>query len=377
MLETSTQRETSEDYMLRALHLARQAQGMTSPNPAVGAVIVKDGEVVGEGYTQPPGSAHAEIVALRQAGERARGATVYVTLEPCCHHGRTPPCATALVAAGVAEVHVAMVDPNPLVAGGGLAVLREAGIRVVLGQHAAEAAELNEAFFKFIQTRRPFVAVKYAMTLDGKIATYTGHSRWVTGPEARRRVHELRRAADAVMVGIETVLADDPQLTVRLDESPLIPRQPWRVVVDSRCRIPLSARLLCDEHVTRTLIATTEVAPKEKGRELRSRGAEVLVLPPTAEGRVHLPSLMETLGGRGIINILSEAGGTLTAALFTERLVDKVYAFVAPKISGGEAATTPVDGEGVATMDAALPLTFVRVERLGYDVLLVARSKED
>ena len=362
--------EEHASYMARALALARRALGTTSPNPAVGAVIVKDGVVVGEGYTQPPGCAHAEVVALAQAGEAARGATVYVTLEPCCHHGRTPPCTTALIAAGVAEVRVATMDPNPLVCGKGIEALRAGGIRVALGEGEAAARELNEAFFKYITTGRPFVATKYAMTLDGKIATHTGHSRWVTGPEARRRVHELRAAADAILVGVGTVLADDPQLTVRLEGEGASQRQPWRVIVDSLCRTPLSARVLSDAFVRRTLIATTEQAPREKVAAVREAGAEVLVLP-LDEGRVDLRALAETLAGRGIISVLAEAGGTLTAGLLAAELVDKVYAFVAPKIVGGAAAPSPVDGEGVARMDGACRLRLTRVERLGEDLLIV------
>ncbi len=363
------------DYMLRALALARQALGTTSPNPAVGAVVVKDGVIVGEGFTQPPGSAHAEVVALRQAGERARGATVYVTLEPCCHFGRTPPCTAALIAAGVAEVRVATLDPNPLVAGKGGRELAAAGIRVVVGEQEAAARELNEAFFKFITTRRPFLSVKYAMTLDGKIATSGGHARWVTGPAARQHVHSLRAAADAVLVGIGTVLADDPQLTARPADDVPAPRQPWRVIVDSSCRTPPAARVLSDDFVARTIVATTPQAPAARLAAVRATGAEALVLPPVA-GRVDLAALAEVLAGRGIINVLAEAGGTLTAALFAAQLVDKVYAFVAPKIAGGAAAPTPVAGTGVATMDAALALRVAKVERLGDDVLIVAYTRE-
>ncbi len=365
----------SPDYMARALALARQALGATSPNPAVGAVIVKDGAIVGEGFTQPPGSAHAEVVALGQAGERARGATVYVTLEPCCHFGRTPPCTAALIAAGVAEVHVATLDPNPLVAGRGCRELAASGVRVVVGERQAEAREINEAFFKYITTRRPFLAVKYAMTLDGKIATSSGHARWVTGPAARLHVHTLRAAADAILVGVGTVLADDPQLTARPAGDAPAARQPWRVVVDSACRTPPSARVLSDGFVARTIIATTEQAPAGRLAAIRATGAEVLQLPATA-GRVDLAALAEVLASRGIINILAEAGGTLTAALFAARLVDKVYAFVAPKVVGGAAAPTPVGGAGIATMDAALPLRLAKVQRLGDDVLIVAYTCE-
>ncbi|MHB1133677.1 MAG: bifunctional diaminohydroxyphosphoribosylaminopyrimidine deaminase/5-amino-6-(5-phosphoribosylamino)uracil reductase RibD [Chloroflexota bacterium] len=358
------------DYMARALALARQAQGSTSPNPAVGAVLVKDGQVVGEGFTQPPGGAHAEIVALRQAGERAQGATLYVSLEPCCHQGRTPPCTQALLAAGIAEARVAMLDPNPRVAGGGIAQLRAAGVPVRLGEREAEAHELNEAFCKYIVSHAPFITAKYAMTLDGKIATVTGHARWVTGPAARQRVHELRRAADAVLVGVGTVLADDPQLTVRLDDQP-DHRQPWRVVADSRCRIPLGSRLLDDEHAARTMVITTPAAPAGAVAAVQARGAEVVVLPDR-EGLVDLLGLAETLAARGIINILAEAGSTLTAALFEQGLVDKIYAFIAPKVIGGAGAPTPVGGQGREHMDAALRLRVARTELLGGDLLVVA-----
>ena len=357
------------DYMSRALELAREALGSTSPNPAVGAVVVKDGAVVGEGSTQPPGGPHAEIVALRHAAERIRGASVYVTLEPCCHHGRTPPCTEALIAAGVGEVHAAILDPNPLVGGRGAAALRAAGIAVTVGEREAEARELNEAFFKYIATSRPFLAVKYAMTLDGKIATRAGHARWVTGPAARRRVHLLRRAADAILVGVGTVLADDPRLTVRL-EGDAAPRQPWRIVADTYCRIPPGARLLNDAQTGRTIVATTPASPLAARAEVAARGAEVLVLP-AHDGRVDLAALAEALAARGIINILAEAGSTLTASLFELGLVDKVYAFLAPKIVGG-AAPTPVGGVGVATMNAARGLRVARVEQLGHDLLLVA-----
>jgi diaminohydroxyphosphoribosylaminopyrimidine deaminase/5-amino-6-(5-phosphoribosylamino)uracil reductase len=361
--------ETSE-YMERALVLARQALGTTSPNPAVGAVLVKDGLIVGEGHTQPPGSAHAEIVALRQAGERARGATLYVTLEPCCHFGRTGPCTAAIIAAGVAEVRIATGDPNPYVNGCGIQEMEAAGIRVLMGEGAAEARELNEPFFHFIRSRRPFIAAKYAMSLDGKIATRTGHSRWVTGPEARQRVHALRGTADAVLVGVGTVLADNPQLTVRAPDDSPASRQPWRVVVDSTCRTPPTARLLSDAFVSRTIIATTPRAPRERLDAVQATGAEVLLLP-AYEHRVDLCGLAETLAGRGLINILAEAGGTLTASLFASELVSKVYAFLAPKIIGGVGAPGPVGGTGSETMDEAWQLRLAAVERLGDDVLLV------
>ncbi len=364
------------NYMARALTLARRALGSTSPNPAVGAVIVNNGVIVGEGYTQPPGGPHAEIVALRQAAERAQGATVYVTLEPCCHFGRTPPCTQALIKAGVNEVHAATLDPNPLVAGCGVKELRAAGLIVKVGEYEAEARQLNEAFFKHVTTGRPFLAAKYAMSMDGKIATASGNARWVTGPKARRRVHELRSTVDAVLVGVGTVLADDPSLTVRLGNE-RDRRQPWRVVADSLGRIPLTCRLLNDEYAGRTIVATTPATPSTALAAIRAKGAEALMLADR-DGRVDLPGLLEMLASRGAINILSEAGSTLSAALFSAGLVDKVYAFVAPKVVGGNGAPTPVGGEGVPTMELALPFQWQRVERLGDDLLLVAypRARE-
>ena len=265
---------TDAAYMGLALSLAERAVGSVSPNPPVGAVLVRDGEVVGEGYTQPPGQAHAEIVAIRQAGPRARGATLYTTLEPCNHQGRTGPCSEAIIEAGVAEVHSAVMDPNPHVKGGGLSRLSEAGIAVSTGEMAGEASRLIEAYAKLVTTGTPFVTAKFAMSLDGKIATRTGSSQWITGEEARAYAHRLRAASDAVMVGINTVLADDPRLTARDGSGEALGRQPLRVVVDSRGRIPREARMLGEPGST--LIVTGgagghEARPYDEGRERSSR----------------------------------------------------------------------------------------------------------
>jgi diaminohydroxyphosphoribosylaminopyrimidine deaminase/5-amino-6-(5-phosphoribosylamino)uracil reductase len=362
--------------MARALKLAERALGLSSPNPAVGAVLVKDGRIVGEGWTQAPGQAHAEIVALQQAGAAAAGATLYVTLEPCCHHGRTPPCSEAIVRAGVREVHIAMLDPSPWVAGGGQRHLERAGIMTVLGEHEQEARRLNEGYFKHVATGLPFVAVKWAMTLDGKIATRTGSAFWVTGPAARARVAQLRARSDAVLVGVGTVLADDPQLTVRPEllqaaapdqpaEPP--PRQPLRVVLDSRARTPPTARLL--QRNGHTLILVTDQAPADRRAALAAAGAEVLVVP-AQNGRVPLAHTLRLLGERGITSVLVEAGGTLVAALLEAGLVDKVYAFIAPKIVGGANALTPVEGTGLDDMAQALVLRDVTVEQLEDDLLV-------
>ncbi len=355
--------------MQRAIGLARQALGTTSPNPAVGAVIVKDGKAVGKGHTLPPGGHHAEIEALQMAGDLARGATLYTTLEPCCHFGRTPPCTRAIIAAGIKEVHVAAQDPNPLVAGKGSAELESSGIPVVVGDESYAAIELYEAFTKHILTGLPFVTAKFAMSLDGKIATRTGDSKWVTGPDARSYVQKIRRESDAIVVGVNTVLADDPQLTVRdADGSPLA-RQPLRVVLDSMAVTPADARLLGEPG--ETLIVVTEGAPEDRKEALRSEGAEVLFISPGSDGRPSLDRVMAELGKRGVVSLLAEAGGILQGALFDSGLVDKLYVFVAPVIIGGIEASSPVEGHGADRMPDANRLTRTRTEQVGGDWLII------
>ena len=365
------------DYMERALTLAKLALGHSSPNPAVGAVIVREGAVVGEGFTQPPGGLHAEIVALNQAGGQARGSSLYVTLEPCCHYGRTPPCSRAVVEAGVAQVHVAMLDPNPLVAGKGKAELEAAGISTFLGEKAQEAQELNEAYVKYITQKRPFIIVKFAMSLDGKIATRSGDSRWISGEASREWVHQLRAKVDAVLVGVDTVIADDPELTARPGEvvGPSAIRQPLRVVVDSRGRMPLNARML--RATGKTLVATTMVMPPYKRQRLNDAGGEVLILKEQ-DGRVDLRLLLDHLGQREVTSVLVEGGSAVLGSFFDERLVDKVYAFIAPVIIGGIEAKTAVGGKGVARMAEAIRLEQIRTENLGNDLLMTgypARGK--
>ncbi len=362
-----------ERFMRRALELAARARGRTSPNPVVGALVVRDGRVVGEGYHHRAGTPHAEVHALRAAGERARGATLYVTLEPCNHYGRTPPCTEAIIAAGIARVHMAMLDPNPLVNGRGQARLEAAGIPTTVGLCGKEAAELNEAFSTHITTGRPFVIAKFACSLDGKIATATGESRWISGPEARRRVHELRDQVDAIMVGSRTVLLDDPRLTTRL-ERPADPERgshhPLRIVADSRGRVPLEARIFDPALPGRTLVAATAAFPPERRRELARRGIEVLALPADPDGRVDLTALLDELGRRQVLSLLVEGGGTLLASFFRAGLVDKVLAFVAPLIIGGQEAPSVVAGLGVTHLEQATRLERVRVERVGEDILV-------
>ncbi len=355
------------DYMKRALELARTRQGRTRPNPTVGAVLVKNGRIIGEGVHRRAGEPHAEIVALQQAGEEARGATLYVTLEPCSHHGRTPPCVDAIIAAGIKEVHMATIDPNPLVAGRGKARLEAAGIRVVVGEHEDEARRLNEGFMHWITTRRPFIVAKFAMSLDGKIATRTGEARWITGEAARRWVHELRDRMDAILVGVNTVVQDNPRLTTRLPKSDV--HHPIRIVLDSRGRAPLHARLF-DPHLPgETWVMTTEKMPLHHRRALEAQGIRVVELP-AEEGRVSLTALLEFLGREEITSLLVEGGATVLGRFFDERLVHKVHAFVAPVIIGGAQAPTAVGGTGIARLADALRLSPVEVERVGDDVLI-------
>ena len=363
------------DAMAQALTLARLALGSVSPNPAVGAVLVRDGKVVGQGHTQPPGEDHAEIVALKQAGEKARGATLYVTLEPCCHQGRTPPCTGAIIQAGVRAVHAAMLDPNPKVAGKGVKELEAAGIRVVVGEGAAEAAEITEAYAKHITTGLPFVSAKFAVSLDGKIATRTGDSRWISSEDSRRYVHSLRHATDAIMAGVSTVLADDPRLTARGGggQGGTGHRQPLRVIVDSSGRTPPGARLF--QEYGQTLIVTGGPLKPEPQTAFAAAGAEVIEVP-LGDGRVDLAAMLAKLGERGVTSVLVEGGGSLLGSLFDAELVDKVVAFVAPIIIGGDKAATPVGGHGVAQVADAWRLNRVKVDRFDNDIMVSGYLRE-
>ena len=357
--------------MAAALALAQRALGRTAPNPAVGAVVVQAGEIVGKGATRPPGGPHAEVVALAEAGAAARGATLYVTLEPCCHFGRTPPCTDAIVAAGVARCVVAVADPFPLVNGGGITRLRDAGIAVDLGLMEQEAVALNAGFFARVRTGRPLVVAKYAMTLDGRIATRTGHSRWITGEPARLAVHVLRDRSDAIVAGAGTIAADDPALTTRLPDELAGdggPHHPLRIVVDGRGSSPLAARVFDPALPGQTLVATTAASSPGWRSALAARGVAVDILG--ADPEIDLGLLLDRLGERGVNTLLVEGGGRLHGAFFDAGLVDRVAAFVAPVMVGGEAAPGPVGGAGAATMAEAVRLTGVRLRRLGDDLLI-------
>ncbi|MHB1041900.1 MAG: bifunctional diaminohydroxyphosphoribosylaminopyrimidine deaminase/5-amino-6-(5-phosphoribosylamino)uracil reductase RibD [Eubacteriales bacterium] len=352
--------------MKMALDLAARARGRTSPNPMVGAVVVKDGAVIGKGYHLRAGTPHAEVLALEEAGAAAAGATLYITLEPCCHHGRTGPCTEAVIAARVARVVVAMADPNPLVAGEGIRRVREAGTEVTCGVMGGEAARLNEVFIKYITTRMPFVVAKAAMSLDGKIAARTGKSKWITGPEARDYAHRLRDRYDAIMVGIGTVLTDDPSLTTRLPGGE--GRDPVRVILDSRARVPLSARVFDRDTAAPVIIAATEAAPQERVAALESAGAKVIV---AGEGpAVDIITLFKELAGQKITSVLVEGGAAVHASAFEAGLVDKVAWFIAPKIIGGKEAPGPVGGFGVEDPSHAVPLDITEIKRLGGDFCL-------
>ncbi|HWK45694.1 MAG TPA: bifunctional diaminohydroxyphosphoribosylaminopyrimidine deaminase/5-amino-6-(5-phosphoribosylamino)uracil reductase RibD [Stellaceae bacterium] len=335
---------TDLDHMRSALALARRGLGQVAPNPAVGCIILRDGQVVGRGWTQPGGRPHAETEALRRAGAAARGATAYVTLEPCSHTGRTPPCADALLDAGIARAVVAIEDPDPRVAGGGIARLRDAGVAVTLGCGAAEAAELNRGFLTRIERGRPLVTLKLATTLDGRLATHLGESQWITGEVARAWGHGLRRGHDAVMVGSNTVLADDPMLTCRLPglERPA----PTRIVVDGRLQTPLTAKLVSSAGAAPTLIVTLAGTDPLRAQAFVDCGVEVLELTADAEGNIDLAATFTALGGRGLTRVLVEGGARLAASLFRGGLVDRIEWFRSPAIMGGDGVPA-VQGFGV------------------------------
>ena len=354
-------------HMDRALSQASRSLGSVSPNPSVGAVVVKGGVVVGEGCTQPPGREHAEIMALQEAGAKAEGATLYSTLGPCNHQGRTPPCTAAIVSAGITEVRVAALDPNPNVAGGGVQALEEAGVRVRVGEGEKRAKLLMEAYLKYVENGMPFVTAKFAMTLDGKIATHTGDSKWISGDKARWAVHGMRNISDAIMVGINTVIADNPQLTARDERGKPRDRQPLRVIVDSRGRIPVNARMMSEPGDTLVAVSTAS----EEVRESLSEAGFGVVEAAADDGSVDLTALMLHLATElNVTSLCVEGGASILGSLFDNGLVDKVIAFVAPTIIGGGDAPSPVAGRGVELMAEAIKLECVKWDRYGRDMAI-------
>ncbi len=360
-----------EAFMREALAQAEQARGRTHPNPIVGALVVKGSRVLGRGHHARAGAAHAEVVALQDAGASADGADLFVTLEPCNHHGRTPPCTAAVLAAGIKRVFVGTRDPNRDVVGGGAARLRRAGVEVIVGVLEDECDHANEQWSRFITTGRPWVVLKAAVTLDGMLATASGDSRWVTGEPSRRRVHLLRNDLDAVLVGVNTVLADDPQLTVRLERprkmlgtqtiSNLPTRDPLRIVVDARGRTPTSARMLREPGSAATIVATTVAAPLAKRRALTRAGAELLLCKTERNGRVDLRNLLRQLGARGVTSILVEGGAAIHGSFLRARLWDELHLFVAPKLAG-QGARSWAGFAGPRSMADALKLQMVSVD---------------
>ena len=365
---------TPDRFIALALQQAAAVVGRTSPNPPVGAVVVRDGQVVGVGATQPAGGPHAERVALAAAGHRAQGADLYTTLEPCTFHGRTPPCTEAIIAAGIRRVFFIAHDPDPRMGAGATPVLQSAGIevhRITTG--AAVVAEQLAPFRCRVLSGRPLVTAKYAMTLDGRIATADGDSRWITGSAARTEVHRLRDRVDVIMVGVGTVLKDDPQLTTRLDQHWRMPRHPLRVIVDSHGRTPLEARVLSADLPGQTLIATVKPAPAWVSA-VQERGGKVVQCPPGTDGRVALKPLLCYLAEQGHNHVLVEGGATLLGALHTDGLIDEVWAFIGTRIVNDALAPAPMAGAGVPRMALAQPYRLRRIEQYDQDVLLIASS---
>jgi diaminohydroxyphosphoribosylaminopyrimidine deaminase / 5-amino-6-(5-phosphoribosylamino)uracil reductase len=365
--------KVDERYMRHALRLAEKARGRTSPNPMVGAVVVKGGHVIARGYHQQAGQPHAEAIALRKAGAAAKGATLYVTLEPCSHTGkRTPPCSPLVIQSGVKRVVIAMIDPNPRVSGGGISAIRKAGIEVVTGVLEPEAHRLNEAFIKHVTKRSPFVTLKIAQTLDGKIATAAGESKWITGKEARDAGHRLRDRNDAILVGINTVLKDNPSLTARLAGS----RDPLRVIVDSTLRISPKAKVIDQTSAARTIVATLANASKDKVKKLQTAGAEIMVVK-SDKGHVDLRDLMRKLGKMDVMSVLIEGGAEVNAAALRSGMVDKVVMFVAPTLMTGTDSLCSIGGVSPMKLGHAIKLQDVTSRFVGRDIMIEGYIKKE
>ncbi|WP_334296641.1 bifunctional diaminohydroxyphosphoribosylaminopyrimidine deaminase/5-amino-6-(5-phosphoribosylamino)uracil reductase RibD [Romboutsia sp. CE17] len=359
----------NQEYMRLAIEIAKKGAGKVNPNPMVGAVIVKDERVIGQGYHKYYGGNHAEVNAFENLSDNPEGATIYVTLEPCSHYGKTPPCVDKIIANKISKVVVGTLDPNPLVEGRGIKALKEAGIEVITGVLEEECKKLNEVFMKYILCKRPFVVLKTAMTLDGKIATESGESKWITSDKSRQEVHKLRNKLSAIMVGVNTVIKDNPELTCRLEGG----KNPVRIIVDSKLRIPLGSNVVVD-NLAQTIVATTEVADKDKILVLEKLGVKVLIINSKNE-RVDLQSLMIELGKRDIDGILLEGGATLSFSALEENIVDKIQVYIAPKIIGGEKSKTSIGGKGIEKLSDAIMLNNMTVKSVGTDLLIEAYLK--
>ena len=355
--------------MKRAIHLAKKGCGYTNPNPMVGAVIVKNGKIIGEGYHEKIGGLHAERNALKNCKEDPKDAEIYVTLEPCCHYGKTPPCTEALIEAGIKKVYVGNLDPNPKVDGGGIKILRDHGIEVETGILNEECKQLNDIFFHYIQSDIPYTALKYAMTMDGKIATADGESKWITGEVAREHVHKLRHQYAAIMAGIGTVLADDPMLNARIENG----NDPIRVICDSTLRIPEGSQIIRTAKQIQTIIATIS-DDQEKTKRLEQKGCKIIKTTPQ-NNKVNVKELLKELRKMEIDSVLVEGGGILNESLIQNGLIHKVYAYIAPKLVGGKKAKTPVEGDGIKRLSDAVMFDELKATPLGNDILLEGKVK--
>lgn len=354
-----------ESLMEAALKHAKRGTGSTSPNPLVGAVLAKNGKVIACGYHKRPGGPHAEVVALDKAGRKAKGSELFVNLEPCSHFGRTPPCTERIIKDGVARVVIGMVDPNPINNGRGVKRLRKSGIDVKIGVLEERCKDLNRAFISFVTLKRPYVAIKAAQSLDGKIATFTGNSKWITDANTRRLAHKLRSRADAVLVGLNTIIKDDPLLNVRLCKTK---KQPMRIVLDSKLKIPIKSRIIQDKS-SRLIIATTRYAAKKRIEQLQKAGVDVFVCK-SDNGRVEVGTLLRYLAERDISYLLVEGGGSVIASFLNKRLVDEAFFYISPKIIGGRNAPTSVEGVGVESVNSAIKLNNVALKKINQDILL-------
>lgn len=361
----------NEEYMKLAIEIAKKGAGKVNPNPMVGAVIVKDERVIGQGYHKKYGGNHAEVNAFENVLDNPEGGTIYVTLEPCSHYGKTPPCVDKIIKNKLSKVVIGALDPNPIVKGRGVKALEAAGIEVITGVLEEECKKLNEVFMKYIVSKKPFVILKTAMTLDGKIATAEGESKWITSEKSRQEVHKLRNKLASIMVGVDTVIKDNPELTCRLDGG----RNPIRIIVDSKLRIPMEAKVVVD-NLAQTIIATTELADKDKIVSLEKLGVKVLIINSKNE-RVDLQSLMIKLGELNIDSIFLEGGSTLSFSALEENIVNKIQVYIAPKIIGGEKAKTPVSGKGIKKLSNAIKLENMTVRYIGTDLLIEAYLRGD
>lgn len=354
-----------QDYMALAISLAKATTGQTAPNPHVGAVMVKDTQIVGIGAHLKAGEPHAEVHAIRMAGEKAKGATLYVTLEPCSHFGKTPPCSNLVIESGIKKVFVASTDPNPLVAGSGIRRMLDAGIKVEVGLMNEEAAELNKVFFHYINTGLPYVTLKTAISLDGKIATVTGESQWITSEESRKDVHQYRHTHDAILVGVNTIIKDNPSLTTRLETGG---KNPIRVILDTTLRTPLESRVVND-HLAETIIVTGAEVGQNMVKKFTDSGIDILTLESS---RIEVSEMLKKLGERGISSVFVEGGAEVHGSFLKDKAFQQVITYIAPKLIGGKTAPASFGGEGIASLDDTVPLKIKDVSRIGQDIRVIA-----